>query len=340
MIDAASGIQTVVQQIATQLNVQVHPAASASAYNAFADAVVANAANDPKKTDASLRAAIKADPNFLPAELLAMRFYSTQGKDADATVAAKQVLAADPSNLDAARIVAHSGLKSGDLPSALSGYAAILKKNPTDLEALNIVGKYAWAAGDTTKFNAALQRLSSTPLQSDIQAPDLLLSSGRIDEAVQNYYTVEEKVQNNPSLALKIGKLAVLRHSPSIASIELGKLQQSDPNYGLHILKAYVAAQTGNKIDAQNELNAALAGSKPGDDYFTSVAEIAVINGDSKGTLEALQKAFDRKEPTTSYVLSNPLFEFLRSDPDYQKLRGQMVGQQNEIRTALASVQL
>jgi Flp pilus assembly protein TadD len=167
-----------------------------------------------------------------------------------------------------------------------------------------------------------------------------LLSAGRIDDAVQNYYTVEEKVQNNPALALKIGKLAVLRHSTSIAQIELTKLQQSDPNYGLHILKAYIAAQLGNKIDAQNELNAALAASKPGDDYFTSVAEIAVINGDTTGTLDALQKAFARKEPTTSYVLANPLFDFLRSDPNYQQLREHMLAEQNEFRTALASVQL
>ncbi|HEY6843041.1 MAG TPA: serine/threonine-protein kinase, partial [Thermoanaerobaculia bacterium] len=108
MIDAASGIQTVVQEIARQLNVPLRPAASAAAYNAFADAVVANSANDPKKTDASLRAAIKADPNFLPAELLAMRFYTAQNKDDDAAAAAKQVLAADASNLDAARIVARS----------------------------------------------------------------------------------------------------------------------------------------------------------------------------------------------------------------------------------------
>src|SRR5581483_9316194 len=116
MSDAASGIQTVVQEVAKQLNVPLHPATSAAAYNAFADAVVANSASDPKKTDASLRAAIKADPNFLPAELMAMRFYTAQAKDVEATAAAKQVLAADPSNLDAARIVAHSGLKSGDVP--------------------------------------------------------------------------------------------------------------------------------------------------------------------------------------------------------------------------------
>jgi len=36
-------------------------------------------------------------------------------------------------------------------------------------------------------------------------------------------------VQNNPSLALKIGKCAVLRHSTPMAEIELKKLQDNDP---------------------------------------------------------------------------------------------------------------
>src|SRR5438132_188675 len=340
MLDSASGIQTVVQFVSKQLGLPQRTPSTAAAYNAFADAVVANAANDPAKTETSLRAAIKADPNLMPAQLMAMRFFTSRGKESDAVAAAKQVLAVDPANLDAARMVARSGLKTGDLPSAIGGYAAILRKDPSDLEALNVVGRYGWSAGDTAKFNSALQRLSTTPAAASIQSPDLLLANGKIDDAVQNYYTVEEKVQNNPALALKIGKLAVLRHSTSIAELELKKLQESDPNYGLHILKAYLAAQSGAKADADNELKAALAGSKPGDDYFTNVAEVAVISGDSKGVLDALQKAAARKEPTSSYILSNPLFAFLQSDPDYQKLREQIVAQQNEVRTALASVPL
>jgi len=340
MLDAASGIQSVMQFVSTQLGLSQRPPTTAAAYNAFADAISANAANDPKKTDASLRAAIKADPNFLPTEMMAMRFFTAQGKEADAVAAAKRVLAGDPANLEAARMVARSGLKNGDLPSALNGYAAILRKDPSDLEALNVVGKYAWSSGDNAKFNAVLQRLSSAPSAASIHEPDLLLSAGKIDTAVRSYYKVEEKVQNNPALALKIGKIAVLRHSTPIAELELKKLQESDPTYGLHILKAYLAAQSGAKADADNELKAALAGSKPGDDYFTNVAEVAVISGDTKAVLDALQKAAARKEPTASYVLSNPLFGFLQTDPDYQKLREQIVAQQNEIRTALASVPL
>src|SRR5262249_50858571 len=154
-----------------------------------------------------------------PALLLAMKFFTAQGKDADALVAAKQVMTLEASNLDAAQIVARVGLKTADLSAAIAGYGAILKKDPANIEALNILGRYALSAGDTAKFNAALQKLSAAPNESAIQAPDLLLASGRLDDAVQNYYTIEEKTPNNPSLALKIGKLAVLRHSAQMADI-------------------------------------------------------------------------------------------------------------------------
>ena len=45
-----------------------------------------------------------------------------------------------------------------------------------------------------------------------------------------------------------------------VADIEIGKLLKSDPNYGFHILKAYVAAQQNSKPNAEAELKSALAG--------------------------------------------------------------------------------
>jgi tetratricopeptide (TPR) repeat protein len=341
MVDVASGVQSVVQYVSTQLNLPPHPSgASAAAYNAFADAITANAASDVKKTDAALRAAIKADPNFPPVALFGMHYYAAHGKDAESVAAAKQVLGNDPTNLEAARMVARSGLRTGDLATAINTFAAILKRNPADIEALNVIGRYAYSANDSAKFAAVLQRLSADPAAAIIHEPDLLLASGRIDNAAQAYYTVEEKVQNNPSLALKIGKCAVLRHSTPMAELEVKKLQDSDPNYGLHILKAYIAASAGAKADAVTELKAALPASRPGDDYWTTVAEVAVISGDSPGVLEALKKAVQRKEPTASYILSNPLFAYLQSEADFQGLRQQLVAQQNEVRTALAGVTL
>jgi len=339
LIDASSGIQSLVSWIAGDLKISDRRAASADAYNAFADAVVANAANDDAKTDAALRNAIKADPRFLPAQLMAFRFFDAKGKDADAVAAAKQIIALDPTNLDASRRVARASLATGDLPSAFTSYAAVLQHDRSDVDALNTIGHYALAAGDNDRFTAALKRLGSSDAGA-VHAPDALVASGRIDTAADKYYEEEQRMPRNPSLALKIGRVAVLRHSTEIADVELKKLEQSDPNYGAHILKAYLAAQSGNKAAAASELRAAEPASRPGDDYWTSVADIAAMNGDARGVNDALDRAVARKEPTASYVLANPLFGFLQSDARFLKIRQKLAEQQNEIRAALAGVTL
>jgi hypothetical protein len=339
LIDAASGIQSLVSWIAADLKIPPRAAASADAYNAFADAVTAHAANDDAKTEASLRNAIKADSNFLPAQLMAFRFFDAKGKDADAVAAAKQIVALDPANLDASRRVARASLAAGDLTSAFTSYAAVLQHDHSDADALNTIGHYALAAGDRDRFAAALKRLGTSDAGA-VHAPDALVASGRIDNAADKYYEDEQRMPRNASLALKIGRIAVLRHSTDMAGLELKKLEQSDPNYGAHILKAYLAAQSGNKSAAASELKTAEAASKPGDDYWTSVAEIAAMNGDARGVNDALDRAAARKEPTASYVLANPLFGFLQSDARFLKIRAKLAEQQNEIRAALAGVTL
>jgi len=339
LIDASTGIQSVISWIANDLKIQPRSAASADAYNAFADAVVANAAKDDAKTEASLRNAIKADKNFLPAELMAFRFFDAKGKDADAVAAAKQIVALDPSNMDAARRVARASLAGGDLPAAFGAYAAVLQHDRSDAEALNTLGHYALAAGDDALFSAAITRLGTSDAAM-LHAPDTLVATGRINDAADKYYDIEQRMPRNPSLALKIGRLAVLRHSAEMADVELKKLETMDPSYGAHILKAFLAAQSGNKAAVAAELKAAESASKPGDDYWTSVAEIAAMSGDARAVDDALEHAAARKEPTANYVLTNPLFAFMKSDARFLKIREALMAQQNEIRSALAAVTL
>jgi tetratricopeptide (TPR) repeat protein len=338
--DVASGVQPLVQYVSSQLHLPMRGAASLEAYNAFADAVTAEAANDAAKTDAALRAATKADPAFLAAQIMAMRFFTAQKKPVDALEAAKHVLEAQPGNIDAARLVARTSLSTGDLASAFNGYAAILRNVPNDTEALNAVGKYAVAVSDLPKLTLVLRRLATAPSAAEVHEPDALLAAGRIDAAVEKYYEVEERVPNNAALSLKIGRIAVLRHSIPIAEIEVKKLQESDPLYGMHLLKAYLAAQAGNKTDAAAELKQAANASTAGDDYWTAVAEVEAIAGNTPGILDALERAAIRKEPTASYVLNDPLFTFLESDARYQKVKATLLATQNEIRTALAGVSL
>lgn len=336
--DNASGILALAQWITSEAHVQVR-SATPDALNAFADALVARANNDNAKTETSLRAAVTADPSFLPAQLVAMDFFATRGNDNDALSAAKQVLVLSPQNTTAARRVARGSMASGDIPAALGAYGAVLKSTPNDAEALNAVGRYALSASDAQRFNAALARLRKlTPDDVAIHQPDLLVAAGKYDEAVQKYYDIEADSPNNAALSLKIGRIAVLRHTPDIAKLELEKLQKNDPAYGAHLLEAYMAAEAKAKGEVDAQLKEALKGSKPGDDYWTSVAEIRAMLGDARGTVEALKRAADRREPTISYVLSDPVFSFIASESSYQQVRASLAAQQQEIRGALAQI--
>ena len=336
--DAAAAIEGVVQAVSAKLKLPARPLWQASALNAFADAVEAMGANDAAKTDASLRAATTADPNFLAAHVMAMRFFDKQGKERDALDAAKRVASLEPSNADAARTIARAGIRAGDLGTGLAAYATVLHKVPNDLEALNTIGRYACAVPDAAKFGTIVGRVSQ-PFAA-VQTPDLLLASGRIDEAASKFYELERQTPSNTAIALKIGRMAVLRHSTEIAEIEVKKLQDSDPLYGYHVLKAYVAAAKNDRAGAANELKTAQTASVAGDDFWTCAAEVAAISGDARGTLDALERAAARKEPTASYILANPLFRFLANEPRFAKVREALTAERNEIRAALANIAL
>ena len=336
LLDAAAGVRSIVQWVTSQVHANPPNIASADAVNAFADAV---AATDAAKADASLRNALKADPSFLPAQLYAMKFFAEHGKGADAVAAAKQVAALAPDNLEAQRTVAQASLASGNIRDALGAYNDILKREPGNAEALNILGRYSYGAGDAQHFNIFLGRAKKvTPALVAIHEPDLLLADGKIEAAIEKYYDVEVNVPNNPALALKIGRISVLRHSLPIAELELKKLETTDPAYGAHLLKAYLAAHANSRAEVESELKAAFAGSKPGDDYWTSAAEVYAMLADSKAVIDSLEKASQRKEPTVAYVLIDPLFRYLANDARFQAVLAKLSADQSEMRNALAGL--
>lgn len=337
--DAATGIRAILDWVTTTVHVPVRGVSqSAEALNAYATAVTTTA-SDPAKAEAALKASVAADPNFLPAQLMAMRYFSVHGDAKLALDAARQVMALDPANLDAARNVARTSLSLGDVKSSFAAYNVILLKNAGDVETLTHVARYALSAGDARQFNAARARLQRVPPEMiAVHEPDQLAAGGRLQPAIDGYFTIEEKVANNPALSLKIGRFSVLIHSLPIAEIELKKLQQSDPSYGYHLLKAYVAAHQRNTAESEQELEAAGKASIPGDDYWTSAAEVYVLLGRNDKVLESLEKAVARKEPTASYIMSDPLFAYLAADERFQQIRAAASAAQEEIRSALAQL--
>ncbi|HEX8407637.1 MAG TPA: hypothetical protein VF883_02150, partial [Thermoanaerobaculia bacterium] len=175
-------------------------------------------------------------------------------------------------------------------------------------------------------------------LEVTVHEPDLLASAGRLGMAAERYYDLTESGGGNATLALKIGRLYVLRHTPALAEEELQRLAKNDPLYGYPMLKAYIAAENRNAAEARKELQSALAAADPGDDSYTAAAEVHAILNDTSAVLASLERAAQRKEPTSAYVLANPLFRYLESEPRFQKLRADLTAQQDEVRRALAVV--
>ncbi|MEO8382910.1 MAG: protein kinase, partial [Acidobacteriota bacterium] len=322
LLDPASGIRAIVEQVIRTTGAKPRSFAVAEALNSFADAVVAQSLNDGARTDASLRHALVSDPTLLPAQLMAMQFFTDAGKNEDALAAARQVATLDPSNIDAARRVARAGMASGDLLQAFTFYNIVLQREPADAEALNLVARYALSVNDAAKFNATLVRLKAVPaMQVGAHEPDLLAATGRLGVAAEKYYDVAASGRGNADLSLKMGRLYVLRHTLSLADEELKKLSQSDPLYGQPMLKAYIAAENRDAAMARSELTRALTAATPGDGSSTSAAEVYAILNDTGGVLTSLENAAKRKEPTAAYVLANPLFRYLESEPRFQKVR-------------------
>ena len=54
--------------------------------------------------------------------------------------------------------------------------------------------------------------------------------------------------------------------------------------------------------------------------------------------IDSLDKASQRKEPTISYVLVDPLFRYLDNDARYQAVKSKLTSDQTEMRNALAGL--
>lgn len=338
MTSAAAPVRAVLEWTLREAKMRPHRIASDVTLEALAAAVAARAANDAEAAQAAIRNAVSLDPEFLPSQMTAMEIFTAGGLDEEAVAAARHIVALDPANLDAARRAARASLINGDIGQAFALFGLVVKREPRDAEALNLFARYALSAGDTARFDATLAQLRAVPArQVAVHEPDTLVSAGRLDAAIQRYYTVEETNPDNPALALKIGRLAVLRHSLPIAEIELAKLQQSDPLFGYHMLSAYIEAERGNRAAALRELETALSSAVPGDDAWTSAAEVHAILADTNSVLASLEKAAARKEPTAAYILAHPLFRYLANEPRFQKITAQLAEQQNEVRSALAA---
>ncbi|HVT04006.1 MAG TPA: hypothetical protein VHL58_11615, partial [Thermoanaerobaculia bacterium] len=343
MTSAGAAVGQLIERIAQDAKVSP-PTLNADAVGSLIAALEASGSDsrpDRARAVASLKAALQADPGFLAAQRLGVDIFEKSGDHADAIAAARKVIELDPADRTTSQKLTDWYKQSGDPGSVLDVYRSILRAAPDDREALAGIGRYALSAADANSFSRVLGKISAkTDGSAVLFAPDILLATGHIDAAAQKYYDCESADPRNATLSLTIGRLAVLRRSLPIAAIEIGKLEKLDPAYGAHLLKAYVEAQNGRATTAIDELNAAASAPKVGPDFFTSSAEVYALLNQPQKVLESLKKAVDGSEPTTSYIISNPIFRYLQADPAWPSLSSRLGEQRRAVAARLGTLSL
>jgi hypothetical protein len=308
----------------------------------LAEAVAAYRQSDRRgrpRALALLQKVIDADPTFLAALRLGIDWFAEGGERSRAVQAAERLLVHEPGDLVVRSKAAFWQIEEGKPVQALPHLAALLRADGSNREALLAVGRIALSAGDDAKFRGAVARLRRLDGASVLHEPDLLAAKGQIDAAVKAYYELERADPMNAALALKIGRIAVLRHSLPIAELELDKLRKLDRRYGYPLLQAYVSAENKFVGDALKSLQQAQEAATWKDDPFTSSAEIFAILNDRR-VLESLKAAESRGEATASYILTNPLFRYLGTESEYAALKARLEQHRGQLRAGLADISL
>lgn len=317
---------------------------AAPVFEQFADAVseyYAPGGAESAKPVTLIQSVIKTDENFLPAQRFALKLLAEKGDEKAALQAGNKVLELDPNNVDVLRQVARWNARNGNPVAALTRFRTILGRDPMDGEALQAIGMYALGVGDEARFRKVLGRIGKQPPgTSMLHEPDFLLYSGRMERAVMQYYDVENADPNNPVLNLKIGRIAVLRHSMPMAQVELEKMQKLDPRYGYHLLRAYILAEQRDKAGAEAELRIAREAARWNDQPYTASAEVYAIASDARGVVESLRIAAERGEPTGYYVINNPLFRYLENDAQFATIREKLRKDIEDLKGVMATLGL
>jgi hypothetical protein len=289
-----------------------------------------------KEAESLLRQLTAAEPRFVPLQLLAAEFHGARREFPLALAAARNAAAAEPREPARLHLVASLEARTGETAAAAATFARLLEIDPGDAAALEALGRYALAAGEREMFGRLLERARAAG-SGALHPPDVLAAAARVDQATRAYFDIEVDEPENAALAYKIGRLSVIRRSLAIADLELGKLEKSGSTASAHLLRAYIAAEKGDRKTAAAELQSARAIAAWNDEVETASADVAAILNQPREAVAALRRAAERGEPTYGYLLASPLFEFLASESGYAPVRKEIEARRRALAAALRS---
>jgi len=291
-----------------------------------------------KKSIDYFQQAIKKDPNYAPAYSGMADAYALMGyrgnlpsSEALSTgkAAALKAVEMDDSLADAhASLAFIAETLEWDWPAAEREYKRALELNPGYAEAHNWYAGYLMYLGRFDEGIAEAKRareLDPLSLAINNALGGRLLTAGRENEAIEQ---IQKTLEMDPNFApahtsLGWAYLSKGMNEDAIAEFQKGvALSGSDPDESVDLGFAYAVM---GKRDEAKRILAKLK--KKRERSFVSPAALGIVSGVLGEKDEAfawLEKAYEVRDPTLTYLKVGPKFTPLRSDPRFQDLLRRM----------------
>ncbi len=296
-------------------------------------AVVADSSPATEAELTALHAALVAERDFLPGWLVLARSETESPALAPLILdGLRNVSRIMPGREDLARQLGRRELAEGTLAGAVEAFARVSAEKPGDDEAARVLALAALASHQNERF----QHWASSVDDPRIHPADVQVTEGAVNQAVKKYYETEKQVSDNPYLSFKIGRIAVLRRSPQIAQIEIDKLNAQGVEPQRSFLRAYIAADEGNRAEAEAALAEALENASWADSPSFHAAEVRAILRDAPRTLSAIEQSVERREPMMHAITTNPLFGYLVNESRFREATRKLLEYQRNIGASLA----
>jgi TolB-like protein/Tfp pilus assembly protein PilF len=274
------------------------------------------------KSDALLRQVLEIDPRYAPAwnELASnfinkanMGLLSNQQGYARAREVAEKVLAIDPDYALAHAALGWIADADNDLAGAARHYQRALALDPTDIRVLGNAATFLEGLGrldEALALTEAVVRRDPVNVNALFNLGNNQCWAGRYDAAIASFRTVLSLSPSRGSAHALLGT-ALMQKGDATAALAEIEQEQNEPwrMYGLPM--AYCAL--GRKADADAALNAVIAKYEKDGPY--NIAYVYAFCGDADKAFEWLDKTVAYQDPGLSEIVTQNLFDKIRSDP-------------------------
>jgi tetratricopeptide (TPR) repeat protein len=215
---------------------------------------------------ASARARVAARQKQLPNDprlkILSARIELAAGQTAEAEKTLRDVVTADPSQLDAYDLLGRIAMANGQIDRARSEYQALAARSPAPAGALTLVGMIDEARGNRDGARQQYQRVVSLDPTAGVAANNLAwiyAEDGRLDEALKLAMVAQAQLKRpeaEDTLGWVYYRKGLLQHA--IAAFErAANKSPSNPVYQYHLGLAQL--KQGNDAQGRAALKRALA---------------------------------------------------------------------------------